>query len=279
MGGRIAPGTGLRMLKHPQTERAACLASFLTSRDRKICLDLYEHKVLTTHQVVDLYFDSQRVAERRLLKLFQYGVVLRFRPVLEQGSSPHHFVLGDLGAYVVAAELGVEVKELRLAKDRLAKLAYSPRLAHLVASNDFFSRLVRACRDSDDVSVTHWWGEDRTRRRWGQFVWPDAFGQLQHSGRKQSFFLELDLGTERPWRLAAKLDGYRDISLVKQSPGLLLFCFPDHRREASARKALKPCGMTVATSTIERHSQEPLGENWLALGASRRASLLDLNNR
>lgn len=128
MGGRIAPGTGLRMLKHPQTERAARLASFLTSRDRKICLDLYEHKVLTTHQVVDLYFDSQRVAERRLLKLFQYGVVLRFRPVLERGSSPHHFVLGDLGAYVVAAELGVEVKELRLAKDRLAKLAYSPRL-------------------------------------------------------------------------------------------------------------------------------------------------------
>ncbi|MGQ0678403.1 MAG: replication-relaxation family protein [Actinomycetota bacterium] len=98
---------------------------------------------------------------------------------------------------------------MKLAKDRLAKLAYSPRLAHLVASNDFFSRLVRACRNSDDVSVTHWWGEDRTRRRWGQFVWPDAFGQVQHSGRKQSFFLELDLGTERPWRLAAKLDGYR----------------------------------------------------------------------
>ncbi|MGQ0678402.1 MAG: replication-relaxation family protein [Actinomycetota bacterium] len=85
------------MLKHPQTERAACLASFLTSRDRKICLDLYEHKVLTTHQVVDLSFDSQRVAERRLLKLFQYGVVLRFRPVLEQGSSPHHFVTGRSG--------------------------------------------------------------------------------------------------------------------------------------------------------------------------------------
>lgn len=279
MDGRIVPGTGLKMLKHPQTQRAACLASFLTRRDRKICLDLYEHKVLTTHQVVDLYFDSQRVAERRLLKLFQYGVVLRFRPVLEQGSSPHHFVLGDLGANVVAAELGVEVKVLKLAKDRLVRLAYSPRLAHLVASNDFFSRLVRACRNTDDARVTHWWGEDRARRRWGQFVRPDALGQIQYAGRKQSFFLELDLGTERPWRLAAKLDGYGDVSMVKESPELLLFCFPDDHREASARKALKPCGMTIATSTIERHSSEALGENWLALGANRRRTLLDLKNR
>lgn len=276
MGGRIGPRTTLWMLKHPQSETALHAASFLTSRDRKICLDLYEHKVLTTNHLRDLYFDSRRVAERRLLKLYQHGVVQRFRPALERGSSPFHFLLGDLGAHVVAAELGVELRDLKLAKDRLVRIAYSPRLGHHVALNTFFSRLIHGCRQTEECRVTHWWGEDRVRRRWGQIVLPDALGQIEGPGVERRFFLELDQGTESPSRLARKLNGYQEASMVPESPRLLLFSFPDHLREASARKALRPSGLIIATTTAARHASEPLGENWLLLGATRRLTLMEL---
>ena len=267
------------MHKHPQSEKALQAASFLTSRDRKICMDLYEHKVLTTSQLTDLHFDSQRVTERRLLKLYQLGVVQRFRPVSEIGSYPFHFLLGDLGAQVVAAELAVELKDLKLAKDRLVRIAYSPRLSHLVALNTFFTRLIHHCRQSQELRVTHWWSEERVRRRWGQIVLPDALGQLEGAGHRVRFFLELDQGTESPSKLAKKLPGYRQASLVRGSPELLLFCFPDNRREASARKALVPCGITIATTTMDRHSADPLGDNWLALGSGKRAGLMEIRPR
>ncbi|MGQ0679833.1 MAG: replication-relaxation family protein [Actinomycetota bacterium] len=244
-------------------------------------MDLYEHKVLTTGQLMDLYFDSQRVTERRLLnlKLYQHGVVQRFRPASEKGSYPFHFLLGDLGAQVVAAEMGVELKNLKLAKDRLVRIAYSPRLSHLVALNTFFSRLIHRCRQTQELRVTHWWGEDRVRRRWGQIVLPDALCQLEAAGIRVRFFLELDQGTESPSKLAKKLSGYHEASMVPESPQLLLFCFPDNRREASARKALVPCGMTIATTTMGRHAEDPLGEVWLALGSNRRSCLMEIRPR
>jgi hypothetical protein len=279
MGGRIGPKTTLWMRRQPQSEKALQAASFLTSRDRRICMDLYEHKVLTTSQLTDLHFNSQRVTERRLLKLYQLGVVQRFRPASEMGSYPFHFLLGDLGAQVVAAELAVELKDLKLAKDRLVRIAYSPRLGHLVALNTFFTRLIHRCRQSQELRVTHWWSEERVRRRWGQIVLPDALGQLEGAGHRVRFFLELDQGTESPSKLAKKLFGYQEASLVRESPQLLLFCFPDNRREASARKSLVPCGMTVATTTMGRHIADPLGDNWLALGSNQRAPLTEIPAR
>lgn len=103
-------------LKHPQRNSALLAGSIFHPRDRQICLDLYEHKVLTAHHLVDAHFQCERAARRRMLKLFQQGVVQRFRPNTETGSAPFHFLLGDLGAVVVAAKMGVEVKDLKLPK-------------------------------------------------------------------------------------------------------------------------------------------------------------------
>jgi len=126
------------MLKHPQRITGLEAASFLQPRDKQICLDLYEHKVLTTHHLIGLHFSCHRIANRRLLTLCQSGVVQRFRPRLEKGLAPLHFLLGDLGVLVVAAEMGVDVKDLKLPKDRLLRIAYIPRLRHLVDLNALF---------------------------------------------------------------------------------------------------------------------------------------------
>lgn len=114
------------------------VSTAILPRDIDICMYLYRHTVLTSHDLSDLFFDSDRRCRARLLKLKEYGLVASFRPPADVGSRPNHFVLGDLGAYVVAAQLGVEVKELGLRKDRLTAIRFSPKLGHLLAQNFFF---------------------------------------------------------------------------------------------------------------------------------------------
>src|SRR6266536_2060534 len=105
-----------RTLKAPRTaaERFTTLAGRLTERDRRLCRLLWDHKVLTTYQVIALCFPSRYAATHRLLLLVRLGVLDRFRPFRLTGSAPFHYVLGELGAHVLAAERGLTTGELRL---------------------------------------------------------------------------------------------------------------------------------------------------------------------
>src|SRR5947207_6409015 len=88
----------------------AALASRLTDRDRQIALDCYEHRVLTTEQLRRLHFRTARTARERLHELRQLRVLSSFRPPRQhgEGSAPHHWVLDDAGALIVASELELE---------------------------------------------------------------------------------------------------------------------------------------------------------------------------
>ncbi|MCA1839900.1 MAG: replication-relaxation family protein [Actinobacteria bacterium] len=245
-------------------------------RDRRIFNDLQEHKVLTTHHLANLHFDSERRAIRRLLKLHRSEAIRRFRPKVQTGSLPHHYVLSEIGARILAAERGVDLKELPFRKDQDLRAANSPQLAHLLDINTFFTKLAWACRQSADHVLSEWMSEDRARKQWGDFVLPDGIGRLQSSSRDRTFFLELDRATERPWRLERKLAPYKKLSPLPEAPDLLLFCFPDSHREISARSALYACGIPVATATLDRHIADPLGRNWLSLEGDERCSILEV---
>lgn len=81
-----------------------------------MCQDLFEHRVLNTHQITELYFPSDHTTRRRLVELYRMAVLDRFRP-RASGSAPYHYVLDELRARVVAAERGLEFKELRFRKE------------------------------------------------------------------------------------------------------------------------------------------------------------------
>jgi hypothetical protein len=54
--------------------------------------------VLTTPQIVEALFGSTSLAQRRLLRLLELGVVARFRPQRADGGSyPYHWVLDQAG--------------------------------------------------------------------------------------------------------------------------------------------------------------------------------------
>lgn len=278
MGGTVNAPTSFGKPKNYSSGRRRNLFSILgqiTDRDMEILLQLYEHKVLTTHQVYELHFSSHHRARKRLSLLYDRSMLDRFRPPRRPGSYPHHYVLDDHGARLVAGYLGADLKALKYRKDRLLRLSRSRYLRHLRETNGFFTRLAYECRQSaDGTSLDLWLGERRSAL---PPVRPDALGVVKGSTREISFWLEVDLGTETHARLEDKMDRYAANRLFKDLPQAVLFCFHSEDRETRARRALfNLANYTVATTTIGRHQADPLGAIWLPIRAGHRLRLPDL---
>jgi hypothetical protein len=271
-----------KSFKTPRTiaERITALAGRLTERDRRLCRLLWDHKVLTTHQVIALCFPSRHAATHRLLLLVRLGVLDRFRPFRPTGSAPFHYVLGETGAYVLAAERGVTISELGYNRARTLALAHSEHLAHLVGVNGFFAALAASARGRPDAALTAWWSERRCIQRWGHLVRPDGFGRWTEAGRTVEFFLEYDTGSETIARVVRKLNGYSDLATGSGIWTPTLLWLPSPSREAEVRRAIGAPLVPVATASGP--ITEPAAAVWLPVGAGeggQRVRLAKLGSR
>lgn len=256
------------------------VASSATERDQLICVDLYEHRVLTTNQLFELHFTSLQRTRARLLQLYDMRVLWRSRPRAQLGSLPWHYTLDEIGAWIVAEHLGIELRAVGYREDRTRTLVDSPRLRHTRAAHSFFTRMCYAARSTEStVQVAEWRGEAWCARRWQAHVRPDGFARLEDAGESFELLLELDLGTENRGRLEDKMERYRVLARAATSPDVVLFCFPSEAREASARHVLGGTAMPVATATLDRHLGDPFGAIWLPLDGDRRVRLIDLRIR
>ncbi|MFD8493891.1 replication-relaxation family protein [Amycolatopsis sp. NPDC059657] len=226
-------------------DHQAALATRLTARDRWILALLHEHRVLTSQQLQDAAFPSGRSARQRLRDLYLWRAVSRFQPFQQIGRAPMHYVLGPAGAGVLAAEYGLEVKDLGYRHDRAMSIAHNQRLAHTVGIGDFFTSLIARTRyrpaDSThghSEAVTAWWSEARCARHFGDLVIPDAYGRWHTTDTEFEFFLEFDTGTESLTKLSRKLIAYERLAEATGIATAVLFWLPTTRREAGARGAL-----------------------------------------
>ncbi len=238
----------------------------VTDRDRAICRLLYEHRVLTTSQVADVGFTGHRRASTRLGELHALAMVDRFRPRYRSASAPYHWVLGPIGAALVAAERGIETADLDWRKGLLSNLASSQRLAHLVGINGFFTALLRSARTRPGCRLEQWWSERRCSREWGEVVRPDGYGRWVDGLIALPFLLEYDNGTETLERLAAKLPGYAGLAAAAGHPNWVLFTFPSPRREREARRVLAHPTVPVATAALAP-GEAPDAAHWLPFGS------------
>ena len=234
----------------------------LTERDRLLCRLLDDHRVLTSSQVADVCFTGERRARMRLAELYALDVLDRFRPRHGGSPVPFHWVLGPLGAALIAAEHGVEVADVAWRRRLAGELAASQRLAHLVGTNGFFCALCRAARTREGCRLEQWWSERRCAAEWGEVVRPDGYGVWTEHGTSLPFLVEYDNGTERLERLARKLDGYARLAQAAGHPNWVLFSFPSPRREAEARRVLRHPVVPVAT-TARAGRVAPDGPAWL----------------
>jgi hypothetical protein len=220
----------------------------LTERDRTICRLLDDHRVLTTPQVADVGFTGERRARMRLAELYALDIVDRFRPQSWGSPTPFHWVLGPLGAALVAAEAGVDLSDLSWRRTLAHDLAASQRLTHLVGLNGFFTGLLRSARIRPGCYLDEWWSERRCAREWGEVVRPDGYGIWTEPGATLPFLVEYDNGSEPLDRLAAKLPGYAQLAAAAGHPNWVLFSFPSPRRERDAHRVLNHPGVPVATA-------------------------------
>jgi len=229
------------------------LAGRLTDRDRQIAEDCFEHRVLTTEQLRRLHFTAAQVARRRLGKLHQLRVLERFRPTFQlgEGSSPHHWILGPAGAYVVAAGRGLERDQLPWTRQPPETVAKSAALDHRRDTNEFATRLIQQVRAAGGT-VPEWRGERGARDLLDGIVIPDSYLILQRPGAPPlHLLLEIDRGTEDHGRLLTKARRYAKAiprSPIARDHTLVLMTVPSERRARTVSTALanSPWPITVA---------------------------------
>jgi hypothetical protein len=259
-------------------EQRLALARLLTDRDRRLARAVARHRVMTSDQLAEVFFDSRRRAQDRLLRLHGLQVLDRFEPIRPAfGRVPLHYVIGRLGAAVLAAEDGTDPERAirRWKADRALVLGGSQRLFHLLGINAFYAALAGQARRDPAAALRDWMTEGECAAWAVDLVRPDAYGVWSENRRCVEFFLEYDRGTEPLGRLAAKLAGYERLEAERGESTWVLFALAP-RREPSARKALAGATVPVATARLD-HLARPQDELWLPLGeADRRLRLAEL---
>nr|MDT0663518.1 replication-relaxation family protein [Micromonospora sp. DSM 115978] len=241
-------------------EHQLWLVRHLTPRDRWITRMIHEHRVLTTHQIVELGWVTRRSANIRLLELYRWRVLDRFQPLAVSGLSPMHYVLDVAGAAVLAHEDGLDPKKIGYQHDRAMGIAHSLHLAHRVAVNGMFTRLVHHARQPEVTGrLTAWWSEERCARSFGDIVRPDAYGRWARGRAEVEWFLELDFGSEALRRLTFKIVAYERLAKTTNIHTPVLIWTTTLRREARLREVLAdalhnlddPARVPVATTAAD----------------------------
>ncbi|MEU8132173.1 replication-relaxation family protein [Streptodolium elevatio] len=269
------------------------LARRLTPRDRWLARMLYEHRVFTTRQITELAWPQPRVANSRLLDLYKWRLLDRFQPRQDRGRAQMHYVLDLAGVAVLAYEDGLEPRRVKFSRDNAFGLAHSLRLAHMIATNGFFTALVHHGRTPGSTGrLTAWWSESRCAEHFGDIVKPDAYGRWTSPGADLEWFLEHDTGSERPaGKLGSKVLGYAKLAATTGIVTPVLFWTTTISREAAVRRALAdavphladPSLVPIATASIEQGvldgASDPSCAAWLPLSrrATNRMPLVDLS--
>lgn len=247
-------------------------AERITERDRRIVRSVQKFRVLTTDHLTALFFDSVDRARIRLTTLHRLGLLERFRP---GPRTPYHYVVGELGAFLLAAQREPPPQQLDWHRDDVLAVAHSQRLAHLLGINGLGVSLLAHARTRPDVSAS-WWPEGRCKPWCGTKVEPDARCRYQEGGRAIEFFAEYDRGTEPLERIVKQVDKYARLERDRGVSTWVLYVLPSARREQNVRRALAGTDVPVATAVLDA-AVPPHEAVWLPLPEDRyRLRLIEL---
>ncbi|MDE3721438.1 replication-relaxation family protein [Nocardiopsis sp. N85] len=263
------------MMSSDPTDTLMGLVPKITPRDRRILTDLYEHNVLTTHHLHRLHFEgcSRRTVNQRMSQLRLYRLVAPFRPYTHAGTSPHHWVVDQLGAQLLAAQRQSEPAELDYRADHRMRVAHSLRLGHVLGLADTFVAFTLAARRTSSASLECWYSERESARRWGRHIRPDAYIQWNQDQTVLHAFVEYDTGTEPLTKVVRKMGGYTSLALESGLASIALFAVHSDRRaehllaKLSAESAADPRKVGAYVATHERlRARGPDEAVWRAPG-------------
>ena len=236
----------------------------LTLRDRELLSWLAEHYVLSTKQISQALFTSDRSARLRLAALHSIDAVTRFVDVTT-GDKQYLYALGPLGMMVHRETYNdpdrPDPRAPRTSFERVERIVGSRKLTHLIGTNQFFIDLHAHTRTDPHARLRRWWSEQHATAAYALAeIRPDGHGVWQAGDRDVGFFLEHDNGTEPLGTVLRKLRRYAHLAEFGPRYPVLLHV-PSRRREANLLHALAgvPTPMPVATGV---HGEHPAGPSW-----------------
>ncbi len=254
--------------KHPAVptpaEQLTALAGRLTKGDWLVCRLLLEHQVLTTGLLALLLGVPPRTLQQRLTRLTALRMVERFRPhqPVGAGSAPYHYLLGETGAAVLAADGRPE--GLGWDGAQLLRLAHANgRLTHLLGVNTLLAQLTYTARQQPDRRLVCWWPAGRCHAQWGRLITPDAYARWQDPDGEVDFFLHhtpTQPAADQPTPL---LKGYNELAAATGITTPVLLHAGDPDREAQLRGRLAGRRLLVPVATSNPACGPPTAAVWL----------------
>jgi hypothetical protein len=223
------------------------------------------------------------MCQHRLHQLHSLELLDRFAPPRNRrqgGSGPTHWTLGRLGFDLHAAGLRGTFTSTGAARQRLAHLAESPTLHHLLGVNGFFTDLLAHARTHPHTRLQRWWSEPEAARRFVG-IHPDGHGLWRDDARVVGFFLEYDTGSEDLPRLVEKLAAYERLARGGGGGPIypVLFSLHSADREVHLHDALGTVASRCPIATTVRPAT-PAGPVWALVGhdPQQRRCLADLDS-
>lgn len=242
----------------------------LPERDRALLLWLVQGDVVTAELAALLSYGHRRIAQRRLARLVEYGLLTGFWAANRQRPRGRY-------AYALTKIARAQLERLvwPLGKPKLDEGAIetvSP-VIHQFATHDLFAAFLRAADPEAEIGLAGWVPERALVRLTDSgYLRPDAVAIIRDREAMIVLFIERDLGTERGSVLVEKLRRYRNVYWRGKERQVLHvgIVVESHRRAYAVRRILRPSAEEMAEAirvwviTEAELTADPHGAVWIS---------------
>jgi hypothetical protein len=244
----------------------------LPERDRALLLWLVQGDVVTAELAALLAYGHRRIAQRRLARLRDYGLLAGFWAANRQRPRGRY-------AYTLTKIARAQLERLvwPLGKPKLDEGAIetvSP-VIHQLATHDLFMAFLRAADPGAETGLAGWVPERALVRLTGSgYLRPDALAIVRHRDAMIVLFIERDLGTERGAVLVDKVRRYRNMYAREKDPKALHvgIVVDSQRRAHAVRRILRAAeakldiarAVRVWVTTEAELTADPHGAVWIS---------------